>query len=125
MARATLHPVVHLELHTQNAARACGFYARLFGWRTERVKTGGHEDYLVLMLADVIEGGVVEGETGRPHWLPYVAVADIEDATERARILGAEVVVEPSEGPAGWRSVVTSAAGADVALWQPKTTHGP
>jgi predicted enzyme related to lactoylglutathione lyase len=30
------------------------------------------------------------------------------------------VLLEPREGPAGWRSVVSAPAGAEVALWQPK-----
>jgi len=53
-------------------------------------------------------------------WLPYVEVPLIEDATERARALGASVLLEPREGPAGWRSVVATPAGAEIAFWQPK-----
>jgi predicted enzyme related to lactoylglutathione lyase len=30
------------------------------------------------------------------------------------------VVLEPREGPAGWRSVIAAPAGAEIALWQPK-----
>jgi predicted enzyme related to lactoylglutathione lyase len=30
------------------------------------------------------------------------------------------VILEPREGPAGWRSVVAAPSGAEVALWQPK-----
>ena len=56
----------------------------------------------------------------RPLWLPYVEVERIAAATERARSLGAAVVLEPREGPAGWRSVISTGAGAQVALWQPK-----
>jgi len=43
--------------------------------------------------------------------------------TERARLLGATVLLEPREGPAGWRSVVAAPAGAELALWQPKTAR--
>jgi predicted enzyme related to lactoylglutathione lyase len=53
-------------------------------------------------------------------WLPYVGVADIAAATDRARVLGAVVLLEPREGPVGWRSVVSTAAGAQLAFWQPK-----
>jgi len=49
-----------------------------------------------------------------------VEVERIRDATERARRLGATVLVEPREGLTGWRSVVSSPATAEVALWQPK-----
>jgi len=63
---------------------------------------------------------IVECETPRPLWLPYVEVREIGAATERARELGASVLLEPREGPAGWRSVVTAGAGGEVAFWQPK-----
>jgi predicted enzyme related to lactoylglutathione lyase len=65
-------------------------------------------------------GGIVECDTKRPLWLPYVEVAEIEEVTERARGLGARVLLEPREGPAGWRSVVTAPAGGEIAFWQPK-----
>jgi uncharacterized protein len=53
-------------------------------------------------------------------WLPYVEVGEVAEATERARRVGARVLLEPREGPTGWRAVVATAAGGEVALWQPK-----
>ena len=53
-------------------------------------------------------------------WLPYVEVAEITDATERARRLGASILLASREGPAGWRSVVATPAGGEIAFWQPK-----
>jgi predicted enzyme related to lactoylglutathione lyase len=111
-------PVVHLELHTGNLPRACAFYTQLFGWRAERI-TAGSSSYMALGLGG-LEGGVVESDTESSLWLPYVEVDDIAVTTERARALGANIALEPREGPAGWRSVVAAPAGAGVALWQPK-----
>lgn len=119
MTSAFSNPVVHLELQTGNLPRACAFYTQLFGWRVERVPVG-RGSYLALGLGDGIEGGVVERETKRALWLPYVEVADVGEATNDARRLGASVLLEPREGPAGWRSVVAAPAGAEIALWQPK-----
>jgi predicted enzyme related to lactoylglutathione lyase len=113
------HPVVHLELHTGNLPRACSFYSRLCGWRPERIDTGSGS-YLALAMGDGLGGGVVECDTRRSLWLPYVEVGEIAAATERARQLGGRVLLEPREGPAGWRSVVAAPAGAEVAFWQPK-----
>jgi hypothetical protein len=31
-------------------------------------------------------------------------------------------LLEPREGPAGWRSVLASSDGGEIALWQPKGT---
>jgi predicted enzyme related to lactoylglutathione lyase len=114
------NPVVHLELRTANLSRACDFYTRLFGWRTETVRTGSSL-YLVVELGSGIQGGVIEGEDEPATWIPYVEVADIAAATDRARRLGATVLLGPREGPAGWRSMLVAPAGAEVALWQSKT----
>jgi predicted enzyme related to lactoylglutathione lyase len=119
MEPASRHPVVHLELHTGNLPRACGFYSGLFGWRLERVRMGSGS-YLTLDWGSGIEGGVVEHDSERAMWLPYVEVPDVACATERARALGASVTLEPREGPAGWRSVLAAPAGGKIALWQPK-----
>jgi hypothetical protein len=34
--------------------------------------------------------------------------------------LGAGVLLPPREGPAGWRSVVATPAGGEIAFWQQK-----
>jgi predicted enzyme related to lactoylglutathione lyase len=113
-------PVVHLELHTGDLARARAFYTRLCGWRPERVEAGSGS-YLALEWGDGgVGGGIVECGTQRPLWLPYVEVSDAAAATRRAEQLGASVLLAPREGPVGWRSVVTSPVGAELAFWQPK-----
>ena len=73
MRSAFVNPVVHLELHTGNLSRACAFYTRLFGWNAEQIDVG-NGSYLALDLGAGIEGGVVEQETERSLWLPYVRV---------------------------------------------------
>jgi predicted enzyme related to lactoylglutathione lyase len=119
MQRENPHPVVHLELHTGDMPRAMAFYAYLCGWRPERVDTGSGT-YWALDMGGEKGGGVVECATEKPLWLPYVEVTDIAAVTERARRLGASVLVEPREGPAGWRSVVTAPAAGEIAFWQQK-----
>jgi predicted enzyme related to lactoylglutathione lyase len=119
MSGPVTHPVVHLELRTANLSPACAFYAQLFDWSAEAVRAGSGS-YIALDLGHGIDGGVVEGEGIQPSWLPYVEVADIEQTTKCGRELGAAVMLEPREGPAGWRSVLAVPDGAEVALWQPK-----
>jgi predicted enzyme related to lactoylglutathione lyase len=123
MAPDLSKPLVHLELHTGDLARACAFYAAVCGWRPERVETDCGT-YWALDLGGGSSGGVVECDTGQPLWLPYVEVAEIAEATQRARDLGASVLLEPREGPAGWRSVVGSPIGGQIAFWQPKEPRG-
>ncbi len=108
--------LVHLELHTPDLPAALGFYAQLCGWRAQEVR--GYEA-LDLGGSDV-GGGIVACPAPRAVWLPYVGVADVGHTTERAVELGARVLLEPREGPVGWRSVVATPAGGEIALWHPK-----
>ncbi|MGH2979943.1 MAG: VOC family protein [Solirubrobacterales bacterium] len=112
-------PIVHLELHTGDLPGARALYGQLCRWRATRIDAG-RGSYLALELGGGLGGGIVECETRRPLWLPYVEVAQICEATERARALGAAVLLEPREGPAGWRSVIATPAGGELAFWQPK-----
>jgi predicted enzyme related to lactoylglutathione lyase len=112
-------PVVHLELHTGNKARACAFYSDLLGWRPDRIEHGGRA-YLALDLGTGLGGGVVECGTDRAVWLPYVSVPRIAIATKHAERLGASVLLGPREGPAGWRSVVAAPDIGEIAFWQSK-----
>jgi len=112
-------PVVHLELHTGDLSRAGAFYSRLLGWRPERIDAGCGS-YTALELGGGFGGGIVECGTRRPLWLPYVEVDRVDELTDRARRLGASVLLEPREGPAGWRSVVATPEGGEIAFWQPK-----
>jgi predicted enzyme related to lactoylglutathione lyase len=119
MTPGSTNPVVHLELHTGDLGAARGFYAQLCGWRAEQIRTS-RGSYLTLELGGTLDGGIVECPLRLARWLPYVEVAEIKGATERARALGACVLLEPREGPAGWRSVLGSPLAGEVALWQPK-----
>ena len=111
-------PVVHLELHTSDRARARAFYSELLHWRAEVV--GAAAGTYLALDTGTLGGGVVECGTGRPLWLPYVEVARIDRSTERARELGATVLLEPREGPSGWRSVVSTPHAGEIALWEPR-----
>jgi predicted enzyme related to lactoylglutathione lyase len=108
-----------MELHTGDLASARTFLGGLCGWRAERIHAGGGS-YLALDTGLRPGGGIVECGTEHAVWLPYVEVREIAAATNRARDLGACVSLEPREGPVGWRSVVRSPAGGELALWQPK-----
>ena len=112
-------PVVHLELHTADLARARAFYATLCGWRGNSVETV-NGSYFALELGNNLGGGIVECGSQHAIWLPYVEVAQIDVATYLARQLGASVLLEPREGPAGWRSVITTPEAGQIALWQQK-----
>jgi len=110
---------VHLELHTGDLTRAGAFYSRLLDWQPERIETKAGS-YVALGMGGDVGGGIVECDTSRPLWLPYVEVERIDALTDRARELGASVLLEPREGPSGWRSVVCAPEAGEIALWHPK-----
>ena len=119
MNRSRPHPVVHLELHTGDLPRASAFYSQLLRWRAQRIDAAAGS-YQALELGGGFGGGIVECSTARPVWLPYVEVERVDEVTDRAGQLGASVLLAPREGPAGWRSVVTTPEGGEIAFWQPK-----
>ena len=119
MEVARTSEVVHVELHTGDLGRARSFYEQLLGWDPEPIRTRCGS-YLALDLGDGVGGGIVQCPTPHPLWLPYVNVEGIGDVTNRARLLGARVLLEPREGPAGWRSVVATPWAGEIALWEAK-----
>lgn len=119
-----MNPVVHLELHTGDRASARDFCAQLLSWRAETIDVGS-ASYLALELGGGVGGGIVECDTVRPLWLPYVEVDDVAGFTRRAGGLGATVILEPREGPGGWRSVVGTPQAGEIAFWQPRSRACP
>lgn len=51
-------------------------------------------------------------------WVSYVEVESVETATDRARQLGARILREKTQGPAGEFAVISDPADAKLALWQ-------
>jgi predicted enzyme related to lactoylglutathione lyase len=56
-------PVVHLELHTGNPARACSFYSRVCGSRLEQVEVGDRS-YQAVGWGGGLEGGLHAASAG-------------------------------------------------------------
>ena len=124
MVSPSPNPIVHLELHTDDLTKARSLYSQLCGWRSDWIETRAGP-YLAVELGDGCGGGIVGCGVQRPRWLPYVEVSAIAETTRRARELGASVTVEAREGPAGWRSVIATPAGGEIAFWQPKARRAP
>lgn len=107
--------MVHLELHTPDLADARAFLREVLGWCADERPTAT----VPYVSVDVgMSGGLVQCGTSTAMWLPYVEVADVDAATDRARSLGAGTVLAPRTGPYGRRSVVRSPVAGDLAFWQ-------
>ena len=113
-------PVVHLELHTGDlAARACALRASCAaGGRSGSRRA--HGSYLALDLGNGIGGGIVECDTSRPIWLPYVEVRDIRRRPTRPASWGPPCCSTLVRDPAGWRRSSRAPTGGEIAFWQQK-----
>ena len=101
MSQANSNSVVHLELHTGDLRGAVDFYARLFGWRPERIQAGAGS-YLAIGMGDRVGGGVVECARGAAALASLRRGARrIDDDRPRGAALAATVLLSPREGPGG------------------------
>jgi predicted enzyme related to lactoylglutathione lyase len=117
------NPFVHVELHTNDLARAKEFYSKLFTWKLQDMPMPGGGSYTMIDVGGGTGGGMMVNQAPGtpPHWMSYVGVDDINAATRKAKDLGAKVVVDVTEvGQYGTMSVITDPTGATLALWQPK-----
>jgi hypothetical protein len=114
------NPFVHVELLTNDLARAKEFYKGLFEWKLEDVPG---MDYTMINVGEGTGGGMMKNPMPESpsHWLAYVHVDNAVAATEKAKSLGATICKEVTEIPGyGWFSVIMDPTGAALALWQAK-----
>jgi predicted enzyme related to lactoylglutathione lyase len=112
---------VHVELHTTDIDTAKKFYSRLFDWQLEDVPMPGG-NYTVIKPAKGTGGGMMQQRVpdAPSSWLAYVEVNDITAATQKAKSLGAKIVMDVMELPGiGWMSIFIDPTGATLALWKP------
>lgn len=116
------NPFVHIELHTNDLPKAKEFYGKLFDWKLEDVPMpGGAGSYTMIKVGEGTGGGMMASQSPGvpPHWLTYVSVSDVAASTQKAKSLGAKVVVDVTKiGEMGTFSIIVDPAGATLALWQ-------
>ena len=118
------HTFCWIDLGTNDAAGAMAFYGGLLGWEFKELASGEQGTYVTCRLRGKAVAGLYD-RAERPGWGSYIKVGDVDRATERARELGAEVVVEPFDTPGGGRvATVRDPAGARVSLSRPGESFG-
>jgi predicted enzyme related to lactoylglutathione lyase len=112
-------PFVHLELNTPDLEKAKAFYGSMFGWQFEDMNMGESGIYSTFKPSSGPGGGMMSMPGGPHRWLAYIGVEDIHAATEKARSLGASVILDSQEIPhVGWMTMLTDPAGCEIALFQ-------
>jgi len=108
------------ELTTNDADAAIRFYTELLGWRMKASDFGGMI-YNEIIIDGQAAGGIYQMGPefgGRPpHWMAYVAVADVDERARRAAELGGSVCVPPTDIPGVGRfCVINDPTGATISL---------
>ena len=86
---------------TTDTAAALAFYEGVFGFSRQPWDMGAQGIYYILNHGDKPRAGLMA--TPKPEsgsfWIPYVAVAACDASMNKAKELGAEVVVPPTDIP--------------------------
>ena len=106
------------ELSTSDPKRAIAFYGELFGWKARDVKMGASGEYTLLSNGTTDVAGITELSKGQsaPMWLGYTTTSDADATAEKAKNLGAKVVVPPTDIPnIGRFTILVDPQGAVIA----------
>src|SRR5258705_6063638 len=81
------NPFVHVELHTNDLAKAKAFYTKLFGWKLQDMPMPGGGTYTMLDVGEGTGGGMMTAQPpgSPPRWQAYVGVDDVAAATRKAK----------------------------------------
>jgi hypothetical protein len=110
------------ELMTTDPDAAIGFYTKVIGWTVQPFPE--NPSYRMWMRNGLALGGVMElpeqaRNMGSPsHWLPYVAVPDVDATVRQATSLGARTYVPPTDIVVGRFAVLADPQGAIFALYK-------
>ena len=109
------------ELLTTDVAAAKAYYGKVIGWTSRSIEMGPAGTYTMFQRGDKDAAGMASLPTPPPHppaWLSYVLVRSVDASTDKARGLGAKVMMEPKDIPGMGRfSVLLDPTGAAIALW--------
>jgi uncharacterized protein len=114
------------ELMTRDAPKAKEFYRNLLGWGFDSMPMGGEADYTICKNGDDMIGGIMQMDGPQfegvpPHWLNYIATAQVDADAAKLVELGGKMLVPPFDIPnnIGRCCVFTDPGGASIALHQP------
>ena len=83
--------IVHIELPSRDFARSATFYAKLFGWKTDGVQSGGH---LLVDLPGGVQGSWIRDALAQaPGPVPFVAVGDVDRTLAEVEKQGGRILV--------------------------------
>jgi len=117
------NPFCHIELNTDSTDKAKKFYTALFAWKMSDTKMGPSMVYTMIAAGTGPGGGIMKKPMAQaPNaWLPYVQVDDVVKTIQKAKRLGAQIIVEylplPNMGSMG---IFADPWGAVLGVWAPE-----
>jgi uncharacterized protein len=112
------------ELMTTDIAACSAFYQGVFGWTAQQDEMPGIGTYTVFRRGELMEGGMLAipapaVSRTSPHWIPYVAVADVDATVALIAPAGGAVHCRPTDIPGMGRfAVAADPHGAAFAVFQ-------
>jgi predicted enzyme related to lactoylglutathione lyase len=111
--------ITHLELPSDEPARAKAFYEDLFGWTIEAPPE--HPTYQMFRSGPGDVSGTIglRGETAPNQPRVYISVDSVDAALAKVEGLGGSVVVGKTEVPGrGWYAAVMDSEGSEIGIWE-------
>ncbi len=117
--------IVWHDLMTSDLERARQFYGELFGWRT---KDEGGWSFITPADDDKHFGTLMTlpAPNMPPHWVPYLAVADLDAAMAAIPAAGGKLhTAKMKAGTTGTFAIAADPQGASFTAWQYAEGHAP
>ncbi|MDQ3037242.1 MAG: VOC family protein [Myxococcota bacterium] len=116
---------VWLELLTDDAAKAKGFYGELFGWTASPMPMGDFT-YEIIQNGGAGIGGYAASRGQRPQWHAYVSVEDVDATAKRIEKSGGAVIVPAFDVPGvGRMAAVRDPQGASFSIMRSAQDDAP
>jgi predicted enzyme related to lactoylglutathione lyase len=110
------------ELHTSDRVKAAKFYGTLMKWETKEVPMGPGDPYTLCLINGKDHAGITKSMAPAnvpPHWLPYLAVEDVDKSAAKVTELGGKILMQPMDIPnVGRFAAVTDPQGAAFAIYK-------
>lgn len=113
------NPVMQFQILAKDPAKQAEFYGRLFGWQTNADNALGYR-MLETGAGSGINGGIWPAPPeGHPMVALFIAVENLAEQIERAKELGATVIIPPQKLPDGDEmAYITDPEGIPVGLFK-------
>lgn len=109
------------ECGSTDVGAAKAFYAQVLGWSAEDMDMGEGKAYTVFSSGDENVAGMMESQMPMSYWSMYFQVDDCQGMTDRARSLGAQVMLDTDSAEGvGSFSIVTDPQGAMFGMIEPE-----